>query len=114
LEQSLASARKENDIMASEEKRVIVPRIDVAHNEKDTGLKISVNLAGAPREGVELEMGKEGLCVKAEADRFKYETCFMLAHKVKYQEAKAKFESGLLNIDVPFDDMMHGYKVPIE
>ena len=100
--------------MASEEKRVVVPRIDVAHNENDTGLKISVNLAGAPREGVELEMGKEGLCIKAEADRFKYETCFMLAHKVKYQEAKAKFESGLLNIDVPFDDMMHGYKVPIE
>lgn len=100
--------------MVAEEKRVIVPRIDVAHNEKDTGLRISVNLAGAPKEGVELEMGKEGFCLKAEAERFKYETCFMLAHKVKHQEAKAKFESGLLNIDVPFEDTMHGYKVPIE
>ena len=100
--------------MAEEEKRVIVPRIDVAHNEKDTGLKISVNLAGAPKEGVELEMGKEGFCIKAEAERFKYETCFMLAHRVKQQEAKARFESGLLNIDVPFDETMHGYKVSIE
>lgn len=100
--------------MAEEEKRVIVPRIDVAHNEKDSGLKISVNLAGALKESVDLEMGKGGFCLKAEAERFKYETCFMLAHRVKYQEAKAKFESGLLYIDVLFDETMHGYKVPIE
>jgi HSP20 family molecular chaperone IbpA len=100
--------------MAEEEKRVIVPRIDVAHNDKDTGLKISVNLAGVPKESVELEMGKEGFCLKAEAEQFKYETCFMLAHRIKHQETKAKFESGLLYIDVPFDETMHGYKVPIE
>jgi len=100
--------------MAEEQKRVIVPRIDVSHNEEDTGLRISVNLAGAPKENVELEMGKEGFCLKAEAERFKYETCFMLAHKVKHQKAKAKFESGLLYIDVPFDETMHGYKVPIQ
>ena len=86
----------------------------MAHNKKDTGLKISINLAGTLKESVELEMGKEGFCVKAEADQFKYETCFMLAHRVKYQQATAKFESGLLNIEVPFDQTMHGYKVPID
>jgi HSP20 family molecular chaperone IbpA len=35
-------------------------------------------------------------------------------HTVKHRETKAKFESGLLSIDVPFDETMHGYKVPIE
>lgn len=100
--------------MEKEKTRVIIPRIDVAHNETDTGLKISVNLAGSVKENVDLEMGKEGFCVKAEAKSFRYETCFMLAHRVKPQEAKAKFEAGLLNIEVPFDETMHGYKVAIE
>ena len=100
--------------MVEEEKRVIAPRIDVTHNENNTGLQISVNLAGAPKEKVELEMGKEGLCVKAEADSFRYETCFMLAHRVKSQDAKAKFDSGLLNIEVPFEETMRGDKIKIE
>jgi HSP20 family molecular chaperone IbpA len=100
--------------MAEEEKRVIAPRVDVTHNASNSGLQISVNLAGAPKETVELEMGKEGFCVKAEAEDFRYETCFMLAHRVKSQDAKAKLESGLLNIDVPFEEMMRGHRVTIE
>ena len=97
-----------------EEKRVIVPTINVNHNESNRGLRISVNLAGASKETVELEMGKEGLCVKAEAEDFRYETCFMLAHRVKAEEAKAKFEAGLLTIRVPFEETMRGHKVAIE
>jgi HSP20 family molecular chaperone IbpA len=100
--------------MAAEEKRVIVPRIDVSHNDEDSGLRISVNLAGAPKESIELEMGKEGFCLKAEAEDFKYETCYLLAHKVKGDQARARFESGLLTIHVPFEDTLHGHRVPIE
>ena len=97
-----------------EEKRVIVPTINVNHNEKDTGLRISVNLAGVSKDTVELEMGEEGLCVKGEAEDFRYETCYMLAHRVKPREAKAKFESGLLTVQVPFEDATRGHKVAIE
>jgi HSP20 family molecular chaperone IbpA len=100
--------------MAKEEKRVIVPGIDVVHNESDSGLRISVNLAGVPKDAVELEMGEEGLCVKAEGEDFRYETCFILAHRVKPQAAKAKFESGLLNVEVPFEETLRGHKVPIQ
>jgi len=59
-------------------------------------------------------MGTGGFCVRAEADAFRYESCFILAHEVKPQEAKAKFESGLLTITVPFKETIHGHKVPIE
>jgi HSP20 family molecular chaperone IbpA len=100
--------------MPAEEKRVIVPRIDVSHNDEDSGLRISVNLAGAPKEGVELDMGKEGFCLKAEAEDFRYETCFMLAHRVKADQARARFESGLLTIYAPFEDALHGHRVAIE
>lgn len=45
---------------------------------------------------------------------FRYENCYMLAHEVKGEETKAKFDSGLLKINVPFKDTLHGHKVTIE
>jgi len=100
--------------MAQEEKRVVVPIINVNHNSDDTGLEIRVDMAGASKESVDLDMGERGFCIKAEAEDFKYENCYMLAHEVKGEEAKAKFDSGLLKISVPFKDTLHGHKVTIE
>ena len=96
------------------EKRLVVPSMTTTHDDTDSGLWISVNLAGAPKETVELEMGEAGLCVKAEAEDFRYESCFMLAHKIKPEKAEAKFDSGLLRIHAPFEDTMRGHKVPVE
>jgi HSP20 family molecular chaperone IbpA len=96
------------------EKRLIPPMIDVVHSEDETGLRINVNLAGASKESLRLEMGEEGFCVKGEGDDFRYDTCHMLAHRVKGEEAKAKFESGLLTIHVPFEQAIRGHQVSIE
>jgi HSP20 family molecular chaperone IbpA len=95
------------------EKRVLVPLVNINHNDDDTGLRIEVDLAGALKKSVDLEMGNGGFCVKAEGDDFRYESCFMLAHEVKAEEAKAKFNSGLLTIRVPFRDTTHGHKIAI-
>jgi HSP20 family molecular chaperone IbpA len=100
--------------MAQEEKRVVVPIIDVRHNEGDTGFSINVDLAGAKKESVALEMGTAGFCVKGEGDDFRYESCYVLAHEVKSTDAKAKLESGLLKIHVPFRETVRGHKVAIE
>lgn len=100
--------------MAQEEKRVVVPIINVNHNSNDTGLEIRVDMAGASKESVDLDVGDKGFCVKAEAEDFRYENCYMLAHEVKREEARAKFNSGLLKITVPFKDTLHGHKVAIE
>jgi len=100
--------------MAQEEKRVVVPIINVNHNSDDTGLEIRVDMAGASKESVDLDIGEKGFCIKAEAEDFRYENCYMLAHEVKSEEAKAKFDSGLLKITVPFKDTLHGHKVTIE
>ena len=93
--------------MAQEEKRVVVPDINVNHNSDDTGLEIRVYMAGASKESVDLDMGEKGFCVKAEAEDFRYENCFMPAHEAKREEARAKFDSGLLKITVPFKDTLH-------
>lgn len=100
--------------MTPDEKRVLVPVININHNNDDTGLEIRVDLAGASKESVDLEMGNKGFCLKAEADDFRYENCFMLAHEVIGSEANAKFTSGLLIINVPFKDRLHGHKVTIQ
>ena len=100
--------------MKAEDKKLIVPMVNVTHTEENTGLRIAINLAGAAKDTVELDMGKEGFCVKGIGEDFRYETCYMLAHRVMPEEAKAKFESGLLTINVPFEDTTHGHKVVIE
>jgi HSP20 family molecular chaperone IbpA len=100
--------------MAQQEKRVVVPMINVNHNSDDTGLEIRVDLAGAGKKSVDLDMGDKGFCIKAEAEDFRYDNCFMLAHEVKPDETKAKFNSGLLTIKIPFKDSVHGHKVTIE
>jgi HSP20 family molecular chaperone IbpA len=37
-----------------------------------------------------------------------------VAHRVKAEEAKAKFEAGLMTIQVPFEEPMRGHIVAIE
>lgn len=95
------------------EKRVLVPLINVNHSDDDSGLRIEVDLVGATKKSVDLEMGNGGFCVKAEGDDFRYESCYMLAHEVKPEEARAKFNSGLLTINVPFKETIRGHKVAI-
>ena len=100
--------------MAQDEKRVQVPLVNINHNNDDSGLVITVDLAGASKESVDLDMGEKGFCIKADAEDFRYENCFMLAHEVKPNESRAKFNSGLLTILVPFKEIRRGHKVTIE
>ncbi len=97
-----------------EEKRIIVPMVNISHNKEETGMNIQIDLAGAHKESLNLEVGKIGFCVKAEGEDFRYESCYRLGHEVKPEEAKAKFDSGLLMIQVPFAELLKGYKVDIE
>jgi HSP20 family protein len=95
-------------------KRLLVPMVNINHTDDDSGLLIEVDLAGASKDSIDLDMGSGGFCVKAEGDDFRYESCYMLAHEVIPEEAKAKFESGLLRIRAPFKETSRGHKVAIE
>ena len=95
-------------------KRTLTPIVGVTHNADDSGFVIEVDLAGASKKSVDLDMGSTGFCVKAEGEDYRYENCFMLAHEVMSGEAKAKFSSGLLKIEVPFRDSTRGTKVTVE
>jgi HSP20 family molecular chaperone IbpA len=95
------------------DKRAVAPCIDVNHTEDDTGLEIRIDLVGASKDSINLDMGEKGFCIKAEAVDFRYDSCYMLGHEIKNKSAVAKFDSGLLKITAPFKDTLHGYKVSI-
>jgi HSP20 family molecular chaperone IbpA len=99
--------------MEEREKRVLVPMTNIIHDDEDNGFRIDVDLAGALKDSVELDMGGGGFCVKAQGDAFRYDSCFMLAHEVKPDEAMAKFDSGLLTIHVPFRGSVRGHRVAV-
>ncbi len=100
--------------MAEREKRVVMPMVNIMHEDDDSGFRIEIDMAGASKESVELEMGSGGFCVKGDAESVRYENCFMLAHEVKPEEAKARFDYGLLTIDVPFKGSVRGQRVAIQ
>jgi len=100
--------------MAKVEKQLKVPMININHNDDDSGLVISVDLAGAAKESVDLDMGDRGFCIKADAEDFRYDNCYMLAHEIRPKETRAKFNSGLLTIHAPFMETRRGHKVTIE
>jgi len=97
-----------------EERKTVCPIVNVQHNGDNSGFLIDVDLAGASKESVELDMGSTGFCVKAAGADMEYESCFMLAHEVKPDEAAARFESGLLKIEVPFKNTMRGKRITIQ
>ena len=100
--------------MTSKNKRTMIPITNVCHNEDDTGLEIQIDLAGAMKDSIDLDVGERGFCVKAEAEDFRYENCYMLAHEIRNKEANARFDSGLLKITVPLKDTIHGHKVTVQ
>jgi HSP20 family molecular chaperone IbpA len=85
----------------------------VCHKDDDSGLRIEIDMAGAKKDSLELRMADRRLCVEGEASDFRYKSCYMLDHEVKSDQAKAKFDSGLLRIEVPFKESMQGHKVAI-
>ena len=102
--------------MASNKKVLTVacPEVSVVHDDTDEGLEITVELPGVGKESVDLTVSKEGFCVTASREDLRYEGCFRFAHEVNSDEAKAKFDNGLLVIRVPFLEPLCGKKVAIE
>ncbi|MCP8315911.1 MAG: Hsp20/alpha crystallin family protein [archaeon] len=95
-------------------KTVMSPSVVVSHNEKDEGYVIEVKLPGVKKGDVELYFWSKGFCVDGKREDMTYTGCYNLAHEVKTEEAKAKFESGLLTITVPFKEKLRAKKVKIE
>jgi len=96
------------------EKVVVSPAVCAYHDEKDENLIIEVELPGVKKKDVKLNMTDEGFCVTGERTDSIYETCHAFLHEVTLDGARAKFDSGLLTITVPFQKPAQPKEVTIE
>jgi len=96
------------------EKVMVVPTLCAYHDEKDENLIIEVELPGVKKKDVKLEMTEEGFCVSGEREDFIYQACYQFLHEITLNEAKAKFDSGLLTVTVPFQKPVKPKEITIE
>jgi HSP20 family protein len=99
--------------MKTRKKQRVPPTVEVSHNQSNTGLEISVLLSGADKETVDLDMGNNGFCVKAEGKEVWYDCCIPLGHEILPLAAHAIFDSGALTIEVPFKETVRGHKIAV-
>ncbi len=97
-----------------EAENVVTP--DACFDHDENGYFIDVELPGVKKEAIDLSIGPQSLCIEAPRanGEFIYLGCFTLAHTVDEGKAKAKYENGLLRINVPFKAPIKGKRIPIE
>ncbi|MCX8116974.1 MAG: hypothetical protein N3G78_03440 [Desulfobacterota bacterium] len=97
------------------EKRQFTPCACFSHDDKAGRLKIELELPGARKESISLDMRKDSFCVTApRGDDVEYAGCYMLAHEIHPDKAEAKFENGLLRIYAPLKDWEYKVSIPVQ
>ena len=98
--------------MAEKARVTLTPTACVCHDrEKYT---IEVELAGVDKKNIDFEMSDRSFCFKAPRNDIEYLGCWVLAHAVLPDKAKATFKNGLLMVTAPLARPFKGVKVPIE
>ena len=103
------SAKEEEE---EETATVVTPEVCIDHDDK--AYFIDVELPGVEKEHVDLSVGEQSVCVEAARDDVVYLGCFSLAHIVDETKATAKFENGLLKIEIPLKSPIKGKRIQIE
>ncbi len=103
---------KESHKEEEETTTVVTPEVCIDHD--DDAYYIDVELPGVDKENVDLSVGEQSVCVEAARDDIVYLGCFSLAHAVDETKAKAKYDNGLLKIEVPLKAPIKGKQIKIE
>ena len=101
-----------NKKQSKKEKPTLAPNTYIDHDEKN--YYIQVELPGVKKEDVTLSVSDQSFCVKAPRGDIEFLGCFVLAHVADTDNAKAKFENGLLSIEIPLKMLKKEKKVAIE
>ena len=74
---------------------------------------MEVELAGVAKKDIDFEMSETSFCLKAPRNDIEYFGCWVLAHAVDPNKAKAAFKNGLLTVTAPLVKPLKGVKVLI-
>jgi HSP20 family protein len=92
------------------ERRKVAPCVASCVDDRHSRFFLEVELPGVRKEDIKLTMHEDSLYLTAvRADGYiEYATTYGLCCPVKAEEAKAKYENGLLKIEVPFTEVLEG------
>lgn len=97
--------------MSEKTRSPVSPTTCVSHDREK--YKIEIELAGVDKKNIDFEMSETSFCVKAPRNDMEYFGCWVLAHDVDPNKAKATFKNGLLTVTAPLAKPMKGVKVTI-
>jgi HSP20 family protein len=92
-------------------KPTFAPVMYMDHDDKN--YYIQVELPGVKKEDAELEISDQSFCVRGQRADIELLGCYVLTHAVNAEKAKAKFDNGLLSIEIPIKKILKGKKITI-
>jgi HSP20 family protein len=95
-----------------EKKPTLTPNAFMDHDKKF--YYIQVELPGVKKEDVDLSVSDQSFCVRAPRGDIEFLGCYMLAHPADTDVTKAKFDNGLLSIEIPLKKDQKEQKITIE
>ncbi len=103
---------EKSEIEAKDSKPVLTPELCLSHDSEM--YHIQIDLPGVKKEEIELLASEQTLCVEGPREDVILFGCFILAHPVNPDKAKASYENGLLSVEIPFKSPVKGKKIKIE
>ena len=80
----------------------------------DSKLHLEVELPGVDKNKIELKIKEDGYFIKADRDDIEYVSTGSFCCPMKTENIDARYDNGLLEIDVPFKEIMEdAVTVPI-
>ena len=90
----------------ADEKIKVSPEICAYTDADHTKLTIEVAIPGVSREDISLKLHEDSFSLSAPRKDLEYVAALAFCCPVKPEAAKAKYENGLLKIEIPFKDLM--------
>ena len=75
---------------------------------------IEVELPGVKKQDIELSVSDQSFCFRAAREDVEFLGCYLLAHLAYMDATKAKFENGLLSMEIPLKTITKEKRVSIE
>jgi HSP20 family protein len=94
------------------EKPTMTPNAYMDHDKKF--YYVEVELPGVKKEDIELSVSDQSFCVRAPREDIEFLGCFILAHLAETCATRARFENGMLSMEIPLKKMQKEKKVNIE
>ncbi len=94
------------------QKPTVTPNATMDHD--DEFYYIQVELPGVRKADINLSVSDQSFCLRGPREDLEFLGCYVLAHLADTNKTKAKFNNGLLSIEIPLKPIRKEKKVHID